>query len=184
NKLFSRAGFAKEQDCRVVGRDRLDQLQDVLERRARPYDLLEVHLAAYLFFQIELFLREFVLEFGDLAVGEGVFDGNRDLASGLAEEVDVFGREGPFRYAHNHQVPQRTATIHQRDKTSALHAFRRCESVPLAAAGPTDLVNRGDHRLPRLERSSGGIVLGQSDDHLLLGEALTDGRIERIELER
>src|SRR6266700_3290995 len=76
-----------------------------------------------------------------------------------------------------------TAAIHQRDKTCALHAFRRCESVPLASARPTDLVNRRHHRLHRLEGSSGGIVLRHSENHLLLGQALTDGRIERIELE-
>src|SRR5207245_5624402 len=93
NKLFSRAGFAEQQDCRVVGRDCLDQLQDVLERRARPYDLLEVHLAAYLFFQIELFLRKFVLQFRNLTVGKVVFDGNCDLAGGLSEEVYMFCRE-------------------------------------------------------------------------------------------
>jgi hypothetical protein len=28
------AGFAEQQDCRVGGRDRFDQLQNVLERRA------------------------------------------------------------------------------------------------------------------------------------------------------
>src|SRR5438034_10868337 len=86
------------------------------------------------FFQIELFLREFVLELGDLTVGKSVFDRNCDLARGLAEEIDVFGREGSLCSTHNHPVPQRTDAIHQRDKTCALHAFRRCESVPLAAA--------------------------------------------------
>src|SRR5207245_872585 len=93
NKLLSGAGFAEQQDRRVVGRDCLDQLQNVLERRARPYDLLEVHLAAYLFFQIELFLRKFVLQFRNLTVGKVVFDGNCDLAGGLSEEVYMFCRE-------------------------------------------------------------------------------------------
>src|SRR5205085_1174794 len=49
NKLLSGTGFAEQQDCRVVRRDRLDQLQNVPECRARSYDLLKVHLAAYLF---------------------------------------------------------------------------------------------------------------------------------------
>src|SRR2546430_13424654 len=49
----------------------------------------------------------------------------------------------------------------------------------LFRSGPTDLVNRRDHRLHRLEGSSGGIVLRHSENHFLLGEALGDGRIER-----
>src|SRR5206468_8766678 len=66
---------------------------DLAQGRTLPDNLCEVHLRADFFFQIELFLREFVLELGDLTVGKGVFDGNCDLARGMAEEIDVFGRE-------------------------------------------------------------------------------------------
>jgi hypothetical protein len=80
----------------------------------------QVHLAAYLFFQIELFLREFVLQFEDLTVSQGVFDGNCHLARGLAEEIDVFGCEGSLCLTHYHQITQCPAATHQRDKTNAL----------------------------------------------------------------
>src|SRR5206468_8165596 len=57
NKFLSGAGLAEQQDRGVVGCDRFDELQNVLERRARPDDPLEVHLDADLFFQADLFLR-------------------------------------------------------------------------------------------------------------------------------
>ena len=57
--------------------------------RTASDDLLKVELAANLLFEIYLFLSKFVLEFRDLAVGQRIFNGDRDLASYLSKELSI-----------------------------------------------------------------------------------------------
>ena len=52
-----------------------------------PDDLLEAHLAADFFFEIELLLGELVFQFGNLLVCQRVFNCDGDLACSLAEET-------------------------------------------------------------------------------------------------
>ena len=53
----------EQQDCRVAGSHGFNQFQNMVQRRAVSNDVLEVHLAADLFFEVELLLGELFFEF-------------------------------------------------------------------------------------------------------------------------
>src|SRR6266496_2350434 len=110
DEFLPSARFPADQHSGICGCHRFHLLQHFAQGGTLPDNLCEVHLRADFFFQVELFLGEFVLQLGDLTVGQGVFDGNCDLARGLTEEVDVCCRKGSLRFPYNHQVPQRPAT--------------------------------------------------------------------------
>ena len=61
----------------------------MLERRAVPHDLLEIHLAADFILQVEFLLGKLVFEFGDLLVRQRVFNRDSNLTRSLAEEFDI-----------------------------------------------------------------------------------------------
>ncbi len=52
NQFLSRTGVAQQKHGRIAGRDRFYQFENVLQGRTCPDNLLKVHLAADLFFQI------------------------------------------------------------------------------------------------------------------------------------
>jgi len=62
-------------------------------------DVLKGQLTTDFLFQVQLFVRELVLERGDLAVGERVVDGERHLAGHAGQEIDVLLAEGPRLHA-------------------------------------------------------------------------------------
>ena len=70
-------------------------------------DLIEVHLAANLFFEIKLLLRQLVLERGDLSVGQRVLDSDRHLLGDLRKQFHVFFGESVFTAAGYVQCSQR-----------------------------------------------------------------------------
>src|SRR5437867_2696143 len=74
-------------------RNRFDQLQDTSERVAVPHDLLEIQVSADFLFKIELFLRQFLFEFRNLAVSQAILNGDGYLARRLPEEIDRLGRK-------------------------------------------------------------------------------------------
>src|SRR4029077_17364537 len=84
NQLFPRTCVAQEQHGRIARSNRFYEFEDVLQGGTRSNDLLKVHLAANLLFQIQLFLSEFVFEFGDLAISKRVFNCDGDLSCDLS----------------------------------------------------------------------------------------------------
>jgi len=68
-------------------------LENVLERGAAPYDLLEIDVTTDFLFEIELLLGQLVLEFGNLPVCQRVFNGDGYLSRRPAKEIDVFWRK-------------------------------------------------------------------------------------------
>ena len=62
------SGLAKEQDGGITGSDRFDEFQHLPECRAVADDLIELQLAAYLLFKIQLLLGQLVFEFGNLPI--------------------------------------------------------------------------------------------------------------------
>ncbi len=96
NQLLSRTGIAQQQDGRIAQRDRFYQLQNVFQWGTRPNDLVKTHFAANLFFQIQLFLSQFVFKLRDLAVGERVFNRNGNLPRDYSEILSVIRAERVF----------------------------------------------------------------------------------------
>src|ERR1700735_1848517 len=72
NQFLSRAGFTEKQNRRVTGSHGFHQIQNMAESRTLSPDSFKVHLAADFIFQIEPFLRDFVLEFGDFTIRQRV----------------------------------------------------------------------------------------------------------------
>jgi hypothetical protein len=85
----------------------------VLERRTVPHDLLEIHVAADFVFEIELFLRELLFQFENLAVSEAILNGDGYLARCLAEKVDLFRRKRTLELACNYEDSDGPTTAHR-----------------------------------------------------------------------
>src|SRR2546427_6537881 len=92
DQLFPRPRLAVDQHGRIRGRHGLGVLQHAAQHGALPDDLFEVALGANLVSQIHAFLGELVLQAPNLAVGQGVLYGDRDLIGDLDQEVDLVVR--------------------------------------------------------------------------------------------
>jgi hypothetical protein len=64
-------------------------MEGVAEGGAMADDLVEVELGADFFLEVEFLLGEFVLEFGDLAVGQGILDRKRYLTGDPNQEIKL-----------------------------------------------------------------------------------------------
>ena len=88
-ELLARTGFAQDKNRRTGRGDDLDLLQDPLESGAVAHNLLEVELGTHLILKIQLFLRQFVLQLGDLLIRQRVLYGNRHLLCHLAQQIYI-----------------------------------------------------------------------------------------------
>src|SRR5580698_1920692 len=93
DQFLSRAGLPEKQNRRVAGSHGLHEVQNMAESRTLPHNSFEVHLAANFVFQIQFFLREFVLEIGDFTVRQRVLHTDRDLLRDLSQK----GRRLPIK---------------------------------------------------------------------------------------
>ena len=87
DQFLAGAGFAVDQHGGIGGRHGLHLLQHAAQRLALADDLFELQLAADFVFEIQLLLRELVLQVGDFAERQRVFDGDRHLARDLRRET-------------------------------------------------------------------------------------------------
>ena len=97
DQFLARARLPANEHGGVGGGDRLDLLQDPAQRGALPDDLLEVMSGADLLFQVDLLLRELVLEGCDLAIRQRVLDRHGHLVGDPGQEFQVVGTEGRLR---------------------------------------------------------------------------------------
>jgi len=65
----------------------------MLERRTVPHDLLEVHVATDLFFEIKLLLGQFLFQVGDLAVCKTILYSDGDLTGCFLRNSISSGRK-------------------------------------------------------------------------------------------
>src|SRR4051794_3024977 len=79
DQFLARPRFPVDEDGGIGGRNGLDLLKNAAQRGATSHDLFEVQLAADLIFQIDLLLRQAVLELGDLVISERVLYRDRHL---------------------------------------------------------------------------------------------------------
>ncbi len=98
HEFLARSGFTQQEHGRIAGSHGFHLTQDRPDRRAVADDVGKIHLAANLGFQIQLLLRQFVLQIGDLAVGQRVIHSDRYLVRDLRKKSDfVLGEGGPPR---------------------------------------------------------------------------------------
>src|SRR4029434_1638495 len=103
DQFFTGAGFALNQDRRIGRGDDFDLLERAGERRTLADDLREIELALNLFFQVDLFAGQFVLQRFDLVEGQRVFNRDGDLTGDLAEQFGVLPAERVVpQTAHDH----------------------------------------------------------------------------------
>src|SRR6185503_19229413 len=153
DELFSGSGLAEQQHRGITRRDCLDQLQDLSECGTVADDLIEVHLAANLFFEIKLLLGELFFEFGDLTVGQGIFQGDGDLTRRLAEELDLLRDETSLRRVPNGQHSQHSAMARERYKKVILEPLSDCDFVSLGM-DIDYVICVYDHRFQSIKSSS------------------------------
>src|SRR5262245_25956993 len=103
DQFFTGAGFALNQDRRIGRGDDFDLLERAGERRTLADDLREIEPALNLFFQVDLFAGQLVLQRFDLVEGQRVFNRDGDLTGDLAEQFGVLPAECVVpQTAHGH----------------------------------------------------------------------------------
>src|SRR5262249_42684892 len=103
DQFFTCAGFALNQDRRIGRGDDSDLLERAGERRTLADDLREIELALNLFFQVDLFAGQFVLQRFDLVESQRVFNRDGYLVGDLAEQFGVLrGERVVPQTAHGH----------------------------------------------------------------------------------
>ncbi len=115
DQFLARAGFAIDEDGGIGGSDRLHFAQDAAQGFALADDLFEIQFAADFVLEIQLFARQLIFEVGDLAEGQRIFDGNRDLAGDLSQERKIGWSEDVLAEAAQGQDANGLAAPGERD---------------------------------------------------------------------
>lgn len=89
NKFFSRSRLSVDQHGGICRRYSFHALQDSAQRSAGSDDLGEIHFRADFIFQIQLFLRELVLQFPNFAVSKRILDRECNLVGNLSQDIDL-----------------------------------------------------------------------------------------------
>jgi hypothetical protein len=94
NEFFARSRLPANQHRATRTGDSFDLAEDRVERLATADDLFEPVLAPDFVFQIQLLLRELILEVGDLTICNRIFDRDRYLAGDPGKETDLLRSKG------------------------------------------------------------------------------------------
>src|ERR1700724_3964926 len=90
------------------------------EYRTLSHNAFEVHLATNFIPQIQLLLSELVFQFGDLAIGQAILDGDCHLARSAHQELNVIGTDGVLDSAGERQHAEGSAAANQGESTTRL----------------------------------------------------------------
>ena len=94
DQLLPGPRLAVDQHRRIRGRHGLGIPQHTAQHRALADDFFEVPLVSHFVPQVDSFLGELVLQAANLAIGQGVVHGDRDLIGDLQQEADLVVRVG------------------------------------------------------------------------------------------
>ena len=145
--FLARARFALNEHSRVGRGDGFHLLQDSHQGFTLPNNLLKIVLGADFVFEIELFLREFGLQLGNLAKGQRVVDRDGDLVGDLSQEVRIVFGESVFVEAADVQSAERPVAADERDDAGRLQPFGEVAARELGRPGLL-LVGRLQHDGP------------------------------------
>ena len=87
---------------------------NAVKRLALTDNLVEFKFAANLGLQIDIFPREFLLEFGNFSISERVLNSERDLTGGLAKQRKIFAAKRVLPRATNTQHAHNALSANQR----------------------------------------------------------------------
>ena len=153
--------------------------QHPLERGAFAHDFFEGVFGADFLFQVELFVGKLVLEFGDFAIGEGVFNRNGHLVGHAHQEVEVLLREGARAEAGQAERAENPVGGDERHDAAGAETFGDEEAADVRLEA-IDVGAGNDQRFARGDDLPGGRAL-EWDDHFFLEKAFALGEIERLQ---
>ena len=162
----------------LVGGDRLDLVQDPAQRGALPDDVLEVMSGADLLFEVDLLLRELVLEGCDLAIRQRVLDRHGHLVGDPCQEFQVVGTEGHLRPSGEAQDAEDVIPAHERQDAHGLDALGQ-GPVALRQAGLRHVADVARPRLACAEDPARDVPLQRNQ--VLVDESFASREIEREE---
>ena len=121
NQLLTGAGFAEDQHRTVALRHHLHLLEHAVHGLAAANDFAKLALnVVELFGQGEVLIDQPLFQPLNLAVGEGVVDGDRDALGDLPQQLEVGGGEDFFIALRQLQHPKQSITGHQRQQAQGL----------------------------------------------------------------
>src|ERR1700688_43755 len=152
----------------------------MLERRTVPHDLLEVHVATDLFFEIKLLLRKLLFQLGNLAEGHAILYSDGYLTGCFFEKTDLVWQEGIIGPPVYGQSSDGAAAAHKRYHALSLKPLRDHQLVQIGR----EFLGIGsipDCRLQRFQSSLTGA--DRLDKHFLLDKALAPWKIQGVQAE-
>src|SRR5712692_2206077 len=177
DQFLASAGLAVNQH-RGTGRgDRLDLAEDSAKGFATADDLFEALLGPDFIFEIQLLLRELVLEVGNLTIGQRIFHCDRHLARHLSKEIDILLSEGILRPSAKGHNAENAVPVDEWQQTAGLETLGQdCSRRGLAGH-----VRSGRHkRLARPEHLSRKRSLDRNKG-FLLHESLAFREVKRVD---
>src|SRR5581483_224890 len=121
--LLAGTGFSEYQDGGIAGSNGFGIDQGPLDGGAFADDFLEVQLGADLLFQIELLLRELVLELRNFLVSARVFEGRCDVIGDLNQQIGLVRTECVLVLAGEVERPHHGLGSHQRNRAAGANAL-------------------------------------------------------------
>src|SRR5580700_7412941 len=152
----------------------------MLERRTVPHDLLEIHVATDLFFEIKLLLGQFLFQVGDLAVCETILYSDGDLTGCFLEKLDLIRQEGIVGAPVNGQSCDDSAAAHKRYHALTLQPLSHHQLVQIGRKFLW-IGSIPDCRLQRFQSSL--IGADRVYKHFLLDKALALRKIQGVQTE-
>src|SRR5215831_5325922 len=122
NEFFARSSLPVNQHRAIRAGNSFDLPEDRVERLATADNVFEPVLAPDLVFQIQLLLRELILEVRDLAVCDRIFDSDRHLAGDLSKESDLLGSKGFLASSQAHHA-QHAAPVNEWQETAGFETL-------------------------------------------------------------
>src|SRR5215467_3546305 len=174
NQFLACAGLSIYQHCRLSRTNSLDLMEDVAKDFATAYDLFETLLGSDFVFEIQLLLRELVLQVGNPAISNRIFHRDCHLAGGLCKEGDILRPEGILASSEAHNT-QNAVAVNKRQETAGFETLGQ-------AGGSCGIRGQivGYIRLARPKGSPGERALDRNQ-HFLLQESLTFWEVQRVD---
>ena len=122
NQFLSGSRFSKNHHRRIRASYGLHLLKYVLQRGAFPYDFFKIVFGSDLIFQVELLLRQLVLQFSDFLKRQGVIDRDRNLVGHFAEQIQIALSERGLLEAADTQGSEKAFPASKRQPASGLNS--------------------------------------------------------------
>src|SRR5260370_29464581 len=177
NQFLARARLSINQHRRICRRYGFRLLEDFAQGSAASHDLRKIHFVTDFIFEIQLFLRQLVLQLSNLPKGKRILHGNRNLISDLGQKLDIASERIVLIFDTTECAQHATSANKRKDADCSNFGLRGV----LHSQPPRLLDTAAPEFASAKDRSRDIFVNG--DKALLLDGFVLEGKIQGIDLQ-